>query len=930
MGRDVQRVGKDLESLGSNMTKKVTLPTVALGTAMVKSAMDLEDGIAKISTIADTTKMSLEDIRKGLLDISDVTGIAVTDLAEAEYNAISAGVDTAKSLEFIETASKASKAGFADMDTTIDALTTTLNAYGLGTEKAMDISNQMLKAQDYGKTTVAEMGASLGNVIPIASQLGVSTEELFASMATLTKNGIKTSEAVTGLKAAYSNILKPSKQASDLAESLGLNFNAAHLQSVGWAKFLDEVKEKTGGNAEMMAQLFGSVQGLNSVMVLTGKGNKDFNNVLGQMGDVAGLTDEKFEQLLTPAQKLKIEFNKLKNAGIEFGVELIPLVTQFTEKLGQVTEKIKNLNPEQRQMIVKFAGMAAIMGPIIGVIGKMTTGVGKMITEFGFFAGRIKNLGLIGAIFTPGVKVVLIIGAIIAAAILLIKNWDKLKETAKKIKKQFDKVRGTVKTLKNSMIDLKDNAIKKVKDKLDSFKQTLKDNQSTIKATAAVLGGIFGPALIKTGVQAAISGGKIASGFIANIAKAGVQAAINGTRVTVSFIASMVKSGVQATIAGGKIAIGFIGSLIKTAAQAVITAGTITGKLIVSLVSYAAQGWKTVASITATIRAWIVQKAVMVSSAVATKAMTVAQWALNTAMSANPIGIVIVLVAGLAAALVLLYKKCEPVGNAMNAMWEGIKNGAVVAVNGMISAINLLIGGLNKIKLPKWVPGIGGKGVSIPLIPKLAKGTSNWQGGIVQVHEKGGEIIDLPRGSRVYPHDKSVQMAREQGRKESQTQTIIQRLIPVEIPNIKDQVQKVVQELKTVSIPNIKDITQTIKQRLIPVKVPNIDNQTQTISQKLNQINIPNIKDQTQTIIQKLLPANIKEPIPLEQPIKREIIPIRNNNAKEREQKTSGNNKTEIKIPKLADQIIVREESDIDKIAQAIAREIEKASLNMA
>jgi len=95
-------------------------------------------------------------------------------------------------------------------------------------------------------------------------------------------------------------------------------------------------------------------------------------------------------------------------------------------------------------------------------------------------------------------------------------------------------------------------------------------------------------------------------------------------------------------------------------------------------------------------------------------------------------------------------------------------------------------------------------------------------------------------------------------------------------------------------------------------------------------LNIPNIKDQTQTIIQKLIPANIKEPIPLEQPIKREIIPIRNNNAKEREQKTRGNNKTEIKIPKLADQIIVREESDIDKIAQAIAREIEKASLNMA
>jgi TP901 family phage tail tape measure protein len=768
MGRDVQRVGKDLEGFGKSMTTHVTLPTIALGTASLKSAMDLEDGVAKISTIADTTKMSLEDIRKGLLDISDVTGIVVTDLAEAEYNAISAGVDTAKSLEFIETASKTSKAGFADMDTTIDALTTTLNAYGLGTEKAMDISNQMLLAQDYGKTTVAEMGASLGNVIPIASQLGVSTEELFASMATLTKNGIKTSEAVTGLKGAYSNILKPSSQASKLAESLGLNFNAAHLQSVGWAKFLDEVKEKTGGNAEQMAQLFGSVQGLNSVMVLTGKGNKDFNNVLGQMGDVAGLTDKKFEQLLTPTQKLKIEFNKLKNTGIEFGVELIPLVTQFTEKLGQVTEKIKNLSPEQRQMIIKFAGIAAAVGPIILVIGRMTTGVGKLIIKFGLFAGKLKiGKTLIQAIFVPGVKVALVISGIIAAVVLLIKNFDKLKTKVSEVKTHFSGLKDVAKSLKDNLIGLKDKAVTKTKEKFEEFKDVLVDNQDAIKTTAAILGTVFGPALVKTGVQAAKSGGKIAGSFIANIVKTGVQAAISGAKVTASFVASVIKAGKEAVIAGGKVTIQFVGSLIKASKQAVITAGTITGQLVASLVRYAVQGWKTVISIVATTGAWIAQKAAMMGSAIATGAMTIAQRALNAAMNANPIAIVIGLVVGLSTVLVILYKKCKPVRDAFNAMWGGIKHGAIVAVNGIISAINFLIKGLNKIKLPKWVPKIGGKGINIPLIPKLAKGTSNWQGGIVQVHEQGGEIIDLPRGSRVYPHDESVTMAKEQGRRES-------------------------------------------------------------------------------------------------------------------------------------------------------------------
>lgn len=111
-------------------------------------------------------------------------------------------------------------------------------------------------------------------------------------------------------------------------------------------------------------------------------------------------------------------------------------------------------------------------------------------------------------------------------------------------------------------------------------------------------------------------------------------------------------------------------------------------------------------------------------------------------------------------------------------IWKGIADifggifGGVEAVgkaviNGIIGMINGAISGMNKIKIPDWIPGIGGKGINIPLIPKLAKGTDYWKGGIVQVHERGGEIIDLPRGSRVYPHDKSVAMAREQGRNDS-------------------------------------------------------------------------------------------------------------------------------------------------------------------
>ena len=113
--------------------------------------------------------------------------------------------------------------------------------------------------------------------------------------------------------------------------------------------------------------------------------------------------------------------------------------------------------------------------------------------------------------------------------------------------------------------------------------------------------------------------------------------------------------------------------------------------------------------------------------------------------------------------------------------WEKAWNGIVQAVgsifgtleslvktplNAVINLVNKAIGAINKISvdLPSAVGG-GHIGFNIPTIPTLAKGTDYWQGGIVQISEKGGEIVDLPSGSRVYPHDESVRMARQESKK---------------------------------------------------------------------------------------------------------------------------------------------------------------------
>lgn len=511
--RDIQKTGKAISSVGSTMTKAITLPVTGMATAALKMSNDFENAMAKVSTIADESSVPIAALKEQVINLSNAVGSGVTDIAEAQYQAISAGVDTAASVDFVGIAVKAAKGGFTDTTTAVDGLTTVLNAYGLEADKATVISDQMLAAQNFGKTSFGDMASSMGKVIPIASSLNVSTEELFGSVAVLTKNGIATSEAVTGLKAAYSNILKPSEDAGKTAQQLGLDFSSAHLQSVGWAKFLDEIKEKTGGNAETMAKLFGSTEALNSVTVLAGKGSSDFAKALDLMRESGGMTQTAYEKMLTPTERIDIAFNKMKNSLIQFGAALAPVFDKVAGLIGIVGDKLNGLNEEQVNAVLKFAGIAAAIGPAIMMFGKMVTMVGtaqkawgsaiKIFTKFG---------GAMGVITSPAATVIGVLAAIALAAFLIIKNWDHVEgfliNAGEWFKNAFDKAGFSVEDFKN---------------KFFSIGRSFGDIAGKIGGFCSSVAGIF-----KREFSGGISGGAAEVGGILELLATGAVKAFNG------------------------------------------------------------------------------------------------------------------------------------------------------------------------------------------------------------------------------------------------------------------------------------------------------------------------------------------------------------------------------------------------------------------
>ena len=263
-------------------------------------------------------------------------GGSPTRQAQAFYQAISAGAGSAEEATALLTAAnKLAIGGVTDVTTAVDGLTSVTNAYGINTTEASRVSDAFFVAMRAGKTTVGELSGSIGKVAATAATAGLSFEETLGSISALTTQGIATAEAVTGLKATLSNILKPSKEASDAAKELGIDFSLAGLQSKGLSGFLDELVTATGGSEEKLLDLFGSTEALNTVFALTGGAAKTFNEIMVDMSNSAGQTDQAFSKVSnTMSQKLDVLKGKFAGTGIELGNFVVAASTPFVDALN--------------------------------------------------------------------------------------------------------------------------------------------------------------------------------------------------------------------------------------------------------------------------------------------------------------------------------------------------------------------------------------------------------------------------------------------------------------------------------------------------------------------------------------------------------------------------------------------------------------------
>ncbi len=384
------KIGKTAIGTVGKSIAGVSAGLVALGKQAADIGTAYGDSLNKVATIADTSVKSIAEISASVKKLSLDTGTSSSELNEALYQAISAGADTAKAVDLVEVAVKSAKGGFTDTATAVDGLTSVLNTYGMATEEAGSLANKFLVTQNLGKTSFGELAASIGSVAPTAASTGVSIDNLLSSVAALTANGIGTSEAMTGLKAALSNVIAPTAEAEKAAKEMGIEFSAAALQSKGWDRFLQEIAEATDGDSAQMSRLFGSVEALNSMLILTGNGAELFNKSLNEMAVNTTALDDAYEKM---TDSLTTDMEKLKAAAEILGTSFYDSISLPLRELVKVgTGYITELSEALEQ-----GGLEAVSAKIGAILADAVNTVGSYVPQIAQAAADIIN-GFIGGI----------------------------------------------------------------------------------------------------------------------------------------------------------------------------------------------------------------------------------------------------------------------------------------------------------------------------------------------------------------------------------------------------------------------------------------------------------------------------------------------------------------------------------------------------
>ena len=455
------------------------------------------------NTMAGKNAEGFANLKGQVADLSKTLPIARDELANGLYQVISNGVPEDNWIDYLNKSAKASVGGIADLGETVKVTSTVIKNYGLAWDAAESVQDKIQLTAKNGVTSFEQLAQALPRVTANASTLGVSIDELLASFATLTGVSGNTNEVATQMAAIFTALVKPSSEATEMAEKMGIEFNAASIQAAGGLRnFLTQldasVKEYAAANGvleqEVYAKLFGSAESLRALTPLTNQLSEKFSENVDAMANSAGTINAAYNEMSSTGsantQMLKNQVGAITDVVAGFVGSAIPFVSFIANtgvmvmSITSLVKTIKALNIQQGILTLrsKAGGAAMLLFGLNASRSAAFTRVFSAALKSGAYSATAFKIALKGLMITT------VVGAAIVAVTSVIEYFVNKTDEATDKTNEFSEAEDAYKNAAASTKVELDKEIKALGDLITAKK----DTTDAVNHLNAVYGDLFG------------------------------------------------------------------------------------------------------------------------------------------------------------------------------------------------------------------------------------------------------------------------------------------------------------------------------------------------------------------------------------------------------------------------------------------------------
>lgn len=352
-----------------------------------------QTGVNEVATLLGPDAIPtgfFDEAVEGARSLAFEFGTLTNDSIPALYQAISARVPRENAFSFLETANQAAIAGVTTLDTSVRGLAASINAYGRDVLSADEASDALFVGVRFGITTFEQLSNNIGKVSPLAANLGVTFDEVVASLAAMTAQGVSTSQATTRLNAVLTELSRESSEVSQVFRSLtGQSFPEFIASGGTMQEAINLLNVEAERTNTTMVDMFNRIEAGQGVMLLTGESANLFEDALGGMAEKSGATEAAFE---TMAETMQFRMNQLFAS-----LEQVRLAF-FRGFDPSVVGLIENILPIIEDLIPTFEQLGMVAGETFGIIGQSAFGVveniqGPLTEALESFGELLANFG---------------------------------------------------------------------------------------------------------------------------------------------------------------------------------------------------------------------------------------------------------------------------------------------------------------------------------------------------------------------------------------------------------------------------------------------------------------------------------------------------------------------------------------------------------